>query len=73
MLRLRNIVSGYDWFLAIVVFMLTAVGLAAIYSVDLSRGETLIYFPTQVIAFVLGLITMAIAGIIHKTRYASLA
>ncbi|MBU0661205.1 rod shape-determining protein RodA [Patescibacteria group bacterium] len=73
MIRLRTIIFGYDWFLAIVVFILTAIGIAAIYSIDLSRGETLIYFPTQVIASALGLGIMGISGVIHKTRYASSA
>ena len=64
---------GYDWIITIVIFILTALGLAAIYSVDLSRGDSLIYFPTQLIAFFLGGTVFFITRNIHKTRYESMA
>ncbi|MFA5813763.1 MAG: rod shape-determining protein RodA [Patescibacteria group bacterium] len=66
---LRN----YDWLLVTVVFVLAAIGLSAIYSVDLSRGEELVFFPTQVIAFVIGVIVLFVAASIHMVVYQSYA
>ncbi|MBT4541774.1 MAG: hypothetical protein HOC34_02305, partial [Candidatus Magasanikbacteria bacterium] len=37
--------ATYDWVLITVVIILVMIGLAAIYSVDLSRGSTLTFFP----------------------------
>jgi rod shape determining protein RodA len=47
---------GFDWPLIAAVFLLCAVGFAAIYSVDLSRGADLVYTKKQFIAFGIGLI-----------------
>ncbi|MFZ2189177.1 MAG: rod shape-determining protein RodA [Candidatus Magasanikiibacteriota bacterium] len=58
-----------DWFLVVIVFVLVAFGLAAIYSVDLSRGEDLNYFPTQVIALVIGFGLMLSACFLHISFY----
>lgn len=69
----HNFFRGYDWIIPVVIFILTAIGLAAIYSVDLSRGETLQFFPTQVIAFLLGISVFALASHIHRARYESAA
>jgi rod shape determining protein RodA len=71
--RFLHFFRGYDWIITLVIFILTALGLAAIYSVDLSRGDSLIYFPKQVIAFVLGFVVFFVARNIHKTRYESVA
>ena len=71
--RLLLFLSRYDWLLILPVFVLTAIGLAAIYSVDISRGDTLIYFPKQVIALVIGSICLFIGAQIHKVRYESIA
>ncbi len=65
------LVYRFDWILAILVFILTAIGLAAIYSVDLSQGEALIYFPTQSIALILGIIVLLVASFIHISVYQS--
>ncbi len=67
--RIGSAFRGYDWMLTLVAFVLTAIGLAAIYSVDLSRGETLAFFPTQSIALAIGLVLSLVAGSLHKTRY----
>lgn len=48
----------FDWVVFVAVLILTMVGLAAIYSVDLSRGDTLIFFPTQVISLSIGLVAL---------------
>jgi rod shape determining protein RodA len=63
----------FDWVLVVLVFILTAIGLSAIYSVDLSRGADLIYFPTQTIALALGLIIMFSASFLHISMYQSAA
>lgn len=61
----------YDWLLAAIVFVLVSIGFAAIYSVDLSRGggETLIYFPKQLLAFFLGAIVFFLGGRFHIALY----
>lgn len=75
-MRLSDIqqrLRGYDALLSIVVFILTSIGLAAIYSVDLSRGDSLIYFPTQVIAFFLGFGVFTVCAFWHQSRFKSIA
>jgi len=62
-------VQKFDWVLLLLVFVVISIGLAAIYSVDLSRGVDLIYFPTQITALVLGLIILTIAANIHISVY----
>lgn len=54
---------SFDWLLFTSVFLLSILGLAAIYSVDLSRGEGLIYFKKQLAALVLGLVCLFLLGI----------
>jgi rod shape determining protein RodA len=56
-----------------VVLILVTFGLAAIYSVDISRGGPLIYFPTQVLAAVLGFGALIVAASCHATVWQSLA
>lgn len=46
---------SFDWILALAVILLVALGLSAIYSVDLSRGAELVYFKKQLIALGAGL------------------
>jgi len=59
----------FDWVLAITMVTLTCIGLAAIYSIDLSRGDSLIYVPTQVVAFCIGILVFIIASQVHITMY----
>lgn len=61
----------FDWVLFSLVIVLTSIGLASIYSVDLSRGETLSYFPTQSLALVLGVAGIFIASQLHISIYRS--
>lgn len=61
----------FDWVLFSLVIVLTAIGLASIYSVDLSRGEALDYFPTQSLALVLGVTGLFIASQLHVSIYRS--
>lgn len=55
---------SYDWLLIATVFALSSIGLAAIYSVDLSRsgGGELTYVPKQLAAFVIGLAVLFLGG-----------
>jgi rod shape determining protein RodA len=72
----RNIISffrTFDWVFPIVVFVLTVIGIAAIYSVDLSRGDALTFFPTQVTAFAIGICVFFFAASLHVTVYQSFA
>lgn len=66
---LRNV----DWLLVVIVLVLVSVGLAAIYSIDLSKGTVLEFFPTQFVALVLGLIAMGLAAFIHISFYRNMA
>ena len=69
-LRIFSIIRSYDWSLVIITFVLSAIGLAAIYSVGLSRGGTsLVYVPTQLLAFAIGAAVFFMAGNFHVTRY----
>lgn len=52
-----------------IIVVFGSVGLAAIYSVDLSRGENLSFFPTQAMAMGIGLIVFFIASFIRVTFY----
>ncbi len=63
------LIRNYDWFLTIVVFILAGIGLISIYSVDLSLGEELLFFPTQVAALVMGAVLFFAAGTLHVTFY----
>ncbi len=49
---------NFDWGLTGAVFFLILIGLAAIYSVDLSRGQELVYFRKQSIALLIGTVLM---------------
>ncbi|PIR75661.1 MAG: hypothetical protein CO030_00165 [Candidatus Magasanikbacteria bacterium CG_4_9_14_0_2_um_filter_42_11] len=69
--KILRLVRGYDWTLVIVILLLSAIGLAGIYSVDLSKGDTLIYFPVQTIALVLGLFVLVLAASVHSVFYQS--
>lgn len=59
----------FDGMLFAATLLLIIIGLTAIYSVDLSRGDTLIFFPTQLIATVIGLTLLVGAGFMHTAVY----
>ncbi len=70
--NLSALIRSYDWVLIAIVFVLSTVGFAAIYSVDLSRNQgSLTYFPIQLLAFFLGLAVLFIGGALHITIYQS--
>ena len=70
---LVSLVRRYDWTLLAAVFVLVAIGLSAIYSVDLSRGEQLIFFPTQIVAVLIGAALLALGARMHMNFYQSSA
>lgn len=65
--------QNFDWTLMIAVLLLVAIGLEAIYSVDLSRGDTLVFFNKQIIAVVLGIISIAVLSITESSVFRSIA
>lgn len=71
--RFRSLIRGYDWTILLSVTLLTTIGLAGIYSVDLSKGESLTFFPVQIIAFFIGVIILIVASSVHSVFYQSLS
>lgn len=63
----------FDWLLLIAVVILSLLGLTTIYSVDLSRGETLDFFSTQSISFGLALLVLFVTASFHISFYESQA
>lgn len=59
--------------LLLAVALLLAIGLSAIYSVDLSRGQTLYYFRRQLISAAIGFVLLAIVSMTHYTFFRSAA
>jgi rod shape determining protein RodA len=70
MLNIKTqVIKNIDWMLVVVVLVLVSISLSAIYSVDLSKGSTLDYFPTQFIALLIGLVAMSVAAFVHVSFY----
>lgn len=59
----------FDWILALTTVILSLIGLAAIYSVDLSQGQSLSYTPTQIIALFIAIFVFFIASQVHVSFY----
>ncbi len=53
---------SFDWQLFVCVVFLVMMGLASVYSVDLSRGSELFYFKKQLLAFGVGLALLFVAA-----------
>ncbi|MBM5789785.1 rod shape-determining protein RodA [Candidatus Parcubacteria bacterium] len=64
-----GVLRGVDWLMILSVFVLLLLGLAAIYSVDLSRGVDLLNVKKQLVAIAVGL---AIALFLASSNYALL-
>lgn len=64
---------SFDWILFGAAALLLAMGLAAIYSVDLSRGSGLIFFRKQLIAAGIGLVLLFGASLMQYTFFRSYA
>lgn len=67
--KLMNALKRFDGMLFAATLLLMIIGLTAIYSVDLSRGDTLIFFPTQVIAGCIGMVLLFGAAFTHTALY----
>lgn len=63
----------FDLVLITAVLFLVAIGLAAIYSVDLSSGSELVYFKKQAIALVIGLALLLAASFTRHTFFRATA
>lgn len=61
--------AAFDWKLFGAVLSLTVIGLAAIYSVDLSRGTELIFFKKQLYAAIVGLAVLFAASFAQHTLW----
>lgn len=70
-----NLISlrQYDWVLMLLVFTLLVFSFASIYSIDLSRGENLTYFPMQMLALSIGLVAFFVASQMHVTFYRTIS
>ena len=71
--KITTFFRGYDWFLIVVIFVLSAISLSAIYSVDLSKGGDLVFFPKQLLNLLIGFVLVFGLGRVHRTRYMGLA
>lgn len=63
----------FDWILMASSIILSLIGLAAIYSVDLSRSSDMRSFPTQLVALGLGILVMLMAASFHVSWYENTA
>ena len=63
----------FDWWLFVSAVLLVALGLAAIYSIDLSRGSTLTYFKKQALAAGIGITLLLFISMFQHTvwRYSA--
>lgn len=62
-----------DWSILSILLIIIVISLSAIYSVDISHGEKLTYFPTQAIALGIGLVAMFVAIFLQAGFYRSSA
>lgn len=60
---------SFDWSLLVAVFLLAAIGLTAIYSIDLSGGEELLFLKKQSIALAIGLILFTAASLAQPSFF----
>jgi rod shape determining protein RodA len=64
---------SFDWVLMVAVLLLIAMGLEAIYSIDLSRNTGGTYFTKQLMAVGIGLFFVAIISMVQHTVFRSSA
>ncbi|MDD2656187.1 MAG: rod shape-determining protein RodA [Patescibacteria group bacterium] len=64
---------NFDWILFFSAFVLSLIGLATIYSVDLSRGVALELTSKQMISFGLAIAVFFVASVMHVSFYESAA
>src|SRR3989338_641411 len=73
MLFNKRSARGFDWVLLLTVAILTLIGLAGIYSIDLSRGAGTGYLEKQVLALAIGTALMLGANFTRYTFFRSSA
>lgn len=74
MLSLRKFSPrSFDWTLFVTAALLVAMGMTAIYSVDLSRGAGLVYFKKQLISAGLGFVFLFGASLVQYAWFRSYA
>lgn len=64
---------SFDWPLLVATLLMMAIGLAAVYSVDLSRGEQLYYFHRQIISALVGLVVLVATSLTQYHVFRSYA
>jgi len=63
----------FDWVIFILLIIITSIGLSVIYSIDLSRGEELSFFSTQILALAIGLAGFFVCSLLHESFFRSAA
>ena len=66
-------VRSFDWILLASALLLTALGLSAVYSIDLSRGGELLFFKKQIWALGAGLVVFWVASMMQASFFRSAA
>src|SRR3989339_262141 len=69
MLLKKFSLANFDWKLFGAILFLVSIGLASIYSVDLSRGYELVLFKKQLFASVVGLGILIVASLAHSALW----
>lgn len=64
---------NFDWYLLGAVLLLVSIGVAAIYSVDLSRDQGLLFFKKQLIALGLGFVLLLVVSFTQYSLWRNLA
>ncbi len=71
--KTKTIIRKIDWTLILAVIILTSLGLSAIYSVDLSRGQELYFFHNQLNFFFLSIFILGLTSYIHFSFYEAIS
>lgn len=65
--KLQSLLRTYDWVLIVATLLLSMIGFLAIYSVDLSRGESLTLIPVQLLALGIGVVAGSAIAASHTS------
>jgi len=64
---------SFDWTLFVAALLMVSIGMAALYSVDLSRGEQLVYFNRQMVSAIIGFTILLVASLTQYHVFRSYA
>ncbi len=64
---------SFDWTLFVAAVLMVSIGMAALYSVDLSRGEQLVYFNRQMVSAIIGFTILLVASLTQYHVFRSYA